>query len=69
MTKNQLTEAYHKLANEAMAVQRRVELRDQHREVFDRLWKAEISRQKKLGCCEECERQEYEYGAHEHSLV
>jgi hypothetical protein len=39
MTKQELTEAYHQLAAEAMTVQRRVELQRKHREFFDNEWR------------------------------
>jgi hypothetical protein len=44
VTKKQLNEAYHKLANESMAIQRRTYLRDQHREVFDMLWRIDYDK-------------------------
>jgi hypothetical protein len=44
MKKSELIEAYHKLANEGMAIQRRTYLRDQHREVFDMLWRIDYAK-------------------------
>jgi hypothetical protein len=64
MTKKQLHEAYHKLANEAMAVQRRVDLIAQHRAFFDNGWKANWKFKPDNECCQECTEQWEKYGKH-----
>ena len=62
MTKSELNEAYHQLANEACAVQRRLDTQTQHREVFDMFWITDFKKAKKTRCCDECDGQEKEYG-------
>jgi hypothetical protein len=47
MTKQELTEAYHALANEAMKVQYRVTQREEIREMFDMLWRTDYDKAKR----------------------
>lgn len=56
MKESELIEAYHQLANEAMGVQRRIELRNQHWEVFDLLSRTDFKRSVDRCECEECQK-------------
>jgi hypothetical protein len=62
MTKQELTDAYHTLANEALKDRIRFEKRREMIEMFDTLWGVDWEKKRRTECCEECSNQEAEYG-------